>query len=235
MYGPPFARHDPTCQEGDLVPAREESPPRRRSRDPQGRRRPIRARGSRRPRKTPETEEGAKSRKNGKALVIVESPAKAKTINKYLGNRFVVKASMGHVRDLPKGQVRHRRREGLRASYTAIRGKTQVISDLKRLAKGASSVFLAPTPTARARRSPGTSRSRSACREPRVPRRVQRDHEEGDPRGVRASGQARHDKVDAQQARRVLDRIMGYKLSPLLWKKIAEGLSAGACSPSPSA
>src|SRR5207247_4709422 len=86
------------------------------------------------------------TRRNGKALVIVESPAKAKTINKYLGKDFVVKASMGHIRDLPKGKFGIDVDHGFEPSYVPIPGRKDVITDLRRLARGARSVYLAPDP-----------------------------------------------------------------------------------------
>ena len=92
----------------------------------------------------PEAESAPVSKKKGKSLVIVESPAKARTINKYLGKDFVVKASMGHIRDLPKGKFGIDIDHEFRPDYTTIRGKGKVISELKRLAKSAPAVYLAP-------------------------------------------------------------------------------------------
>ena len=175
-----------------------------------------------------EDEGDEKSERNGKALVIVESPAKAKTINKYLGKDFVVKASMGHVRDLPKGKFGIDVEKGFEPSYTAIRGKTQVISDLKRLAKGASSVFLAPDPDREGEAIAWHLSESLGVPESRVFRVVFNEiTKKAILEAFEQPGKLDKNKVDAQQARRVLDRIMGYKLSPLLWKKIARGLSAG--------
>jgi DNA topoisomerase-1 len=167
-------------------------------------------------------------KRSGRALVIVESPAKARTINKYLGSRFVVKASMGHVRDLPKGKFGIDIENGFEPSYTAIRGKTQVITELKRLAKGASSVFLAPDPDREGEAIAWHLRESLEVPEERVFRVVFNEiTKKAILEAFEHPGKLDMDKVDAQQARRVLDRIMGYKLSPLLWKKIARGLSAG--------
>ena len=175
-----------------------------------------------------EKAEKKKAARNGKALVIVESPAKARTINKYLGNRFVVKASMGHVRDLPKGKFGIDVEKGFEPSYTAIRGKTQVISELKRLAKGASSVFLAPDPDREGEAIAWHLSESLDVPESRVFRVVFNEiTKKAILEAFEHPGKLDKNKVDAQQARRVLDRIMGYKLSPLLWKKIARGLSAG--------
>jgi DNA topoisomerase-1 len=166
--------------------------------------------------------------RNGKVLVIVESPAKAKTINKYLGKGYVVKASMGHVRDLPKGKFGIDVDNGFEPSYTAIRGKTQVITELKRLAKGASSVYLAPDPDREGEAIAWHLSESLDVPENRVFRVVFNEiTKKAILEAFEHPGKLDRNKVDAQQARRVLDRIMGYKLSPLLWKKIARGLSAG--------
>jgi DNA topoisomerase-1 len=169
-----------------------------------------------------------KSGRNGKALVIVESPAKAKTINKYLGKGFVVKASMGHVRDLPKGKFGVDVENDFEPSYTAIRGKTQVITELRRLAKAASSVYLAPDPDREGEAIAWHLSESLDVPAERVFRVVFNEiTKKAILEAFRHPGKVDMDKVDAQQARRVLDRIVGYKLSPLLWKKIARGLSAG--------
>lgn len=169
-----------------------------------------------------------KGRRNGRALVIVESPAKAKTINKYLGDKFVVKASMGHVRDLPKGKFGIDVEHDFEPSYTAIRGKTQVITELRRLAKNASSVFLAPDPDREGEAIAWHLQESLGVPESRVFRVVFNEiTKKAILEAFEKPGKLNMHKVDAQQARRVLDRIVGYKLSPLLWKKIARGLSAG--------
>ena len=169
-------------------------------------------------------EKSAKKKKKkaskGKSLVIVESPAKARTINKYLGKDFVVKASMGHIRDLPKGKFGIDMDEGFTPEYQTIRGKGKVISELKKLAKTAPLVWLAPdldregeaiawhlaetleVPPEKLRRVVFNEITKQAIQE-----------------AFEHPGELDIDKIDAQQARRVLDRIMGYKLSPLLWKK----------------
>ena len=178
----------------------------------------------------PGVETGKKkgARKGKRALVIVESPAKARTIGKYLGKDFVVKASMGHIRDLPKGKFGIDLENGFAPEYTTIRGKGKVIEELKRQAKSAGSVYLAPDMDregeaiawhlAEALDVPEEKLNRVVFNEITKKAILQSFHE---------PGKLDMRKVDAQQARRVLDRIMGYKLSPLLWKKIAKGLSAG--------
>jgi DNA topoisomerase-1 len=179
--------------------------------------------------KKPAKKATSKAKKKGKSLVIVESPAKARTINKYLGNDFVVKASMGHIRDLPKGRFGIDIEGGFIPDYTTIRGKGKVISELKRLAKSAKSVYLAPDMD---REGEAIAWHLIESLEIDDPEKIYRVvFNEITKKAILAAfdtpGKLDMDKVEAQQARRVLDRIMGYKLSPLLWKKIAKGLSAG--------
>lgn len=173
-----------------------------------------------------------KKKKSGqrkkKALVIVESPAKARTINKYLGSDFVVRASMGHVRDLPTGKFGIDLENGFEPEYTTIRGKGKTIAELKRLAKGAEAVYLAPDPDREGEAIAWHLFEALEADESKVFRVV---FNEITKKAILAAfeepGRLDMNKVDAQTARRVLDRIVGYKLSPLLWKKIAKGLSAG--------
>lgn len=175
-----------------------------------------------------EPKKKASGKKKGKSLVIVESPAKARTINKYLGKDFVVKASMGHIRDLPKGKFGIDIDKDFTPDYTTIRGKGKVISELKRLAKAAPAVYLAPDLDREGEAIAWHLVEALDLADSQVYRVV---FNEITKKAILESfdhpGQLDMDKVEAQQARRVLDRIMGYKLSPLLWKKIAKGLSAG--------
>ncbi|MCZ6598342.1 MAG: type I DNA topoisomerase [Planctomycetota bacterium] len=169
-----------------------------------------------------------KRKKARKHLVIVESPAKARTINKYLGGNYVVKASMGHVRDLPKGKFGIDLEEGFRPEYTTIRGKGKVVAELKRLAKSAETVYLAPDMDREGEAIAWHLAEILDVPEEKIYRVVFNEITKS---AILAAfenpGRLDMDKVNAQQARRVLDRIMGYKLSPLLWRKIAKGLSAG--------
>ncbi|MFQ5807020.1 MAG: type I DNA topoisomerase [Phycisphaerae bacterium] len=165
---------------------------------------------------------------NSKALVIVESPAKARTINKYLGRGFVVKASMGHVRDLPKSDFGIDLTDGFRPTYEIVRGRTKVISDLKKLAAKAKEVFLA-TDRDREGEAIAWHLVQALGLPPEKVRRVIFNEITKTAIGEAFAHphQIDVDRVNAQQARRVLDRIVGYQLSPLLWRKIAKGLSAG--------
>jgi DNA topoisomerase-1 len=175
----------------------------------------------------PKKEVRAKGPKK-RSLVIVESPAKAKTINKYLGSSYIVKASMGHIRDLPKGKFGIDIENGFKPEYTTIRGKGKVISELKRLAKAADAVYLAPDMDREGEAIAWHLAESLDVPKDRIFRVV---FNEITKRAIedafREPGRLDFAKIDAQQARRVLDRIMGYKLSPLLWSKIAKGLSAG--------
>ena len=163
-----------------------------------------------------------------KNLVIVESPAKAKTIGKYLGRSYTVKASMGHLRDLPKSKLGIDIEHDFEPDYKPIRGKEALIRELKEAAKESDTVYLATDPDRegeaiswhlkylldlndqKARRVTFNEITKNVVQESIArPREIDQN------------------LVDAQQARRVLDRIVGYELSPLLWKKVRRGLSAG--------
>ena len=164
-----------------------------------------------------------------KHLVIVESPAKAKTLGKYLGRDYQVKASVGHVVDLPKSKLGVDIENDFKPEYHVIHGKTKVLErDQGRRRRTRTTSTSRPTPIARARRSPGTSPRSSAPKRKNV-RRVL--FNEITKKAVQEAIQHPRDldqnRFDAQQARRVLDRLVGYQLSPLLWKKVRRGLSAG--------
>src|SRR3954470_3002129 len=161
-------------------------------------------------------------------LVIVESPAKAKTIEKYLGKKYKVKASMGHIRDLPKSQMGVDVEHNYDPKYITIRGKGPVLKDLKTAAKKAKKVYLAADPDregeaiawhlAHSLDVDITSDCRVVFNE------ITKDAIKESFKHPRPINM---DLVDAQQARRILDRLVGYNISPLLWKKVKKGLSAG--------
>jgi DNA topoisomerase-1 len=163
-----------------------------------------------------------------KSLVIVESPAKAKTVNHYLGKDYVVKASMGHVRDLPKKQLGVDVAADFRPTYQVIPEKKKLVSELKKAARDSEQVILAADPD---REGEAISWHLSQLLEednPRIYRAIFHEiTEEGVQAAFRNLGQIDLNKLEAQQTRRVLDRLVGYTISPLLWKKIARGLSAG--------
>src|SRR4051812_37092905 len=168
-------------------------------------------------------------RKNGKNLVIVESPAKAKTINKYLGDGFVVKASMGHVRDLPsKGMVVDL--ETFEPEYVIIeeRGKGKVVAELKKLAKDAPEIYLATDLDREGEAIAWHLKEALGISDERAKRVIFNAITKAEIQKAFKSPQKLDiNRVNAQQARRILDRIVGYEISPLLWKKVARGLSAG--------
>lgn len=163
-----------------------------------------------------------------KALVIVESPAKAATIEKYLGNAFTVRASMGHLRDLPKSQFGIDIEHGFAPKYINIRGKGDLIKSLKKDAAKADRVYLASDPD-REGEAIAWHLAHILEIDPKEDCRIV--FNEITKPAVLAAVQAPHpidmDRVDAQQTRRMLDRIVGYQLSPLLWRKVRKGLSAG--------
>ncbi|WP_026585548.1 type I DNA topoisomerase [Bacillus sp. J33] len=161
-------------------------------------------------------------------LVIVESPAKAKTIERYLGKKYKVKASMGHVRDLPKSQTGIDVENNFKPKYITIRGKGPVLKELKSAAKKAKKIYLAADPDREGEAIAWHLAHsldmdvNSECRV--VFNEITKDAIKESFKHPRAINM---DLVDAQQARRMLDRLVGYNISPLLWKKVKKGLSAG--------
>ena len=162
------------------------------------------------------------------ALVIVESPAKAKTIGKYLGSKYKVIASNGHIRDLPKSQLGVDVEHGFAPKYITLRGRGDVLENIRREAKEAKTIYLATDPDREGeaiswhlaeilKLDPG-SKCRIEFNE------ITSAAVKGSLKKVRSINM---DLVDAQQARRVLDRLVGYKISPILWAKVRKGLSAG--------
>ena len=164
----------------------------------------------------------------GKDLVIVESPAKAKTIEKYLGGKYKVKASMGHLRDLPKSKLGVDIEHGFEPEYIPVKDKKELIAELKKDAKSAGTVYLATDPDREGEAISWHLKELLELDDDKAKRvtfneitkKVVTESMEN-PRAIDS------DLVDAQQARRVLDRIVGYQISPLLWKKVKSGLSAG--------
>ncbi|MFD1037998.1 type I DNA topoisomerase [Virgibacillus byunsanensis] len=161
-------------------------------------------------------------------LVIVESPAKAKTIERYLGKKYKVKASMGHIRDLPKSQMGVDVENSFQPKYITIRGKGDVLKELRTAAKKAKKIYLAADPDREGEAIAWhlahilNVDENSECRV--VFNEITKDaikESFKNPRSIDT------DLVDAQQARRILDRLVGYNISPLLWKKVKKGLSAG--------
>lgn len=162
-----------------------------------------------------------------KNLVIVESPAKAKTINKFIGSEYVVKASVGHVRDLPKSDLGVDETTFL-PTYEVLEGKEKVVSELKAAAKKAEHIFIASDPDREGEAIGWHVMSLLGSDASKVRRVLFHEITKNAVRKAIANpGDIDMNKVNAQQARRVLDRLVGYKISPLLWDKVRRGLSAG--------
>src|SRR5438128_6716017 len=167
------------------------------------------------------------AKKNGKHLVIVESPAKAKTINKYLGDDYVVKASMGHVRDLPSKGMGVDLKTFV-PEYEVLASRSKVISELKKLVKDASEVYLATDLDREGEAIAWHLKEALGIPDERVKRVIFNAITKSEIQKAFATPHKIDiDRVNAQQARRILDRIVGYEISPLLWRKVAKGLSAG--------
>src|SRR5713226_8155648 len=167
----------------------------------------------------------------GRSLVIVESPAKAKTINKYLGRNYSVKASLGHVKDLPKKDLGIDVEHGFEPTYEVIPGKTKVVAELKKAGKEADAIYLAADPDREGEAICAHLADVLATNKTQRKKVFRVLFNEITPKAIKAAfekpGQIDLRLVDAQQARRVLDRLVGYKISPLLWDKVRRGLSAG--------
>ena len=164
----------------------------------------------------------------GKDLIIVESPAKVKTIKKFLGNRYQVQASVGHIRDLPRKEIGVDEEHGYQPQYVTIQGKEKIVNELQSAAAKADTVYLAPDPDregeaiawhiAEVIKDKAKNIQRIQFNE--ITARAVREALEK-PRDINAS------LFEAQQARRIMDRLVGYKISPLLWKTVKRGISAG--------
>lgn len=164
-----------------------------------------------------------------KNLVIVESPAKAKTLSKYLGRNYTVKASVGHVIDLPKSKLGVDIDNDFAPEYTVIRGKSKVIAELKKAAKGKENIYLAPDPdregeaiawhiAQKLNGDKGTTIKRVLFNE--ITKKAVQE-------AIQHPTEIDQNRFEAQQTRRILDRLVGYQISPLLWDKVRRGLSAG--------
>lgn len=167
-----------------------------------------------------------------KGLVIVESPTKVRTIKKYLGKGYDIKASVGHVKDLPKKRLGVDKNNDFAPEYEVIRGKGKVIKELKRAASKVDDIYLAPDPDregeAIAWHIADEIRSARSGKNKKFHRVLFRElTRQGILEAINAPEELNKARFDSQQARRILDRLVGYELSPLLWKKVKSGLSAG--------
>jgi DNA topoisomerase I len=178
-----------------------------------------------RPAESPSRPAGSTGRR---ALVVVESPTKVKTIQKYLDRGFVVKASLGHVKDLPSNKLGVDVERNFRPQYVPLRAKAKALTDLRKAAAAAQTLYVATDPDREGEAIGWHVAQEVAIPSDRVYRVLFNEITE---RAVKVAfahpGRIDQKKVDAQQARRVLDRLVGYKLSPLLWERVRRGLSAG--------
>ena len=164
----------------------------------------------------------------GQNLVIVESPAKAKTIRKYLGKNYTVEASMGHVRDLPKSKLGVDIEDNFNPKYITIRGKGELIAKLKKAAKKADKIYLATDPDREGEAISWHLANILKISEDDTCRIVFNEITKSAVKeSIKEARKINLNLVDAQQARRVLDRLVGYEISPILWKNVKWGLSAG--------
>ncbi|HEX8705150.1 MAG TPA: type I DNA topoisomerase, partial [Myxococcaceae bacterium] len=173
-----------------------------------------------------EEEEATPRGKGPHYLVVVESPAKAKTIKKYLGSGYTVKASVGHIKDLPKSKIGVDVEHDFTPEYSVIKGKEKVLNELKKVAKNVDKVFLATDPDREGEaiawhifEELGHSNAERVLFNEITKKAIQE--------AIAQPRKLNQDNYDSQQTRRILDRLVGYQISPLLWKKIRRGLSAG--------
>ena len=166
--------------------------------------------------------------KGERALVVVESPAKAKTIKKYLGAGFTVKASVGHVVDLPKSKMGVDVEKGFLPEYVHIQGKTKIIQELKKSAESVDIVYLAPDPDREGEAIAWHLAEEIRPSNSNIKRILFNEiTKKGVTEGLAHPGEINRHKFESQQARRILDRLVGYQISPILWNKVQRGLSAG--------
>jgi DNA topoisomerase-1 len=163
-----------------------------------------------------------------KSLVIIESPAKARTIGKFLGKDFQVKASIGHVKDLPKSKLGVDIEHDFQPEYVTIKGKGKIIAEIKKAAKVADKIYLAPDPDREGEAIAWHIAEELNGDRSRIYRVLFNEiTERGVLEAIKKPMRLDRNKYEAQQARRILDRLVGYEISPLLWKKVRRGLSAG--------
>ncbi|MFH0974722.1 MAG: type I DNA topoisomerase [Spirochaetota bacterium] len=167
-------------------------------------------------------------KKEDKILVIVESPSKSKTINKYLGDHYIITSSMGHIIDLPKSRLAVDVENNFNPEYITIRGKAKILNALKKSASQVSQILLATDPDREGEAISWHLSNALSVKNKNIKRIVFNEiTESAIKEAIKHPREIDYDLVNAQQARRILDRIVGYNISPLLWKKIKKGLSAG--------
>jgi DNA topoisomerase-1 len=165
---------------------------------------------------------------NGKSLLVVESPAKARTIKKYLGNAFIVKASVGHIKDLPKSKMGVDTANDFQPEYVVIRNKAKIIAEIRHAAENVDKVFLAPDPDREGEAIAFHIADEIKGVNDNIYRvLINEITKKGVTEALSRPTTLDGHKYDAQQARRILDRLVGYQISPVLWDKVKRGLSAG--------
>src|SRR5688572_983424 len=179
------------------------------------------------PRRAPTKGTSRAANRSGPTLVIVESPTKAKTIGKYLGEGFDVRATVGHLIDLPTRELGVDVTQRFLPKYVVIKGKTKTLSEIKKAAKGAREVILATDPDREGEAIAWHVANQLGDKVPTHRVLFQEITKDAVKEAMANPGDIDTRKVDAQQARRVLDRLVGYKASPILWRTIKTGLSAG--------
>ncbi|HKZ22636.1 MAG TPA: toprim domain-containing protein, partial [candidate division Zixibacteria bacterium] len=165
-----------------------------------------------------------KQNKTGKNLVIVESPTKTKSLSKFLGKEFIIEASVGHVKDLPQKKLGVDVEKNFTPQYVTIKGKEKVLATLKKAAKKAKQVYLAPDPDREGEAIAFHVAEEIKKINPHIVRASFNEiTKEAVLKGIKEAGKIDMDKVQAQQARRILDRLVGYQVSPILWKTVYRG------------
>ncbi|HAU32129.1 MAG: DNA topoisomerase [Desulfotomaculum sp. 46_296] len=162
-----------------------------------------------------------------KTLVIVESPTKARSLSKFLGSKYTVKASMGHVRDLPRSSLGIQTEGSFQPKYITIRGKGEIIKDLKSAVKKVDHVLLAPDPDREGEAIAWHLREMLKIKDSSCRVEFNEVTKQAVQKAIKTPREIDFNRVNSQQARRILDRLVGYNLSPLLWQKVKSGLSAG--------
>jgi DNA topoisomerase I len=163
-----------------------------------------------------------------KGLVIVESPAKVKTLEKFLGGDYVVKASVGHIKDLPEGELGVDLEKDFQPQYVTITGKTKVIRELKKASKGVKNIYLGPDPDREGEAIAWHIAEEIGNGDKKIYRVLFNEiTKKAVLDAIQHPGKLQQSKYEAQQARRILDRLVGYQVSPVLWEKVRRGLSAG--------
>ncbi|MGA1865368.1 MAG: type I DNA topoisomerase [bacterium] len=162
------------------------------------------------------------------SLIIVESPAKVRTLKKFLGSDYLIKASVGHIKDLPKNRLGVDIENGFRPEYITIRGKAKILNEIKDTARKAEKIFLAPDPDREGEAIGWHIANEIEAPKDKIYRVLFNEITKGAVlKGLKSPSRIDLNKVNAQQARRILDRLVGYQISPILWEKVKWGLSAG--------